>query len=101
MKGLSREMTALLKKRVYDMAGILKVNVHLNGKVIAIKNFKEYVMMYVNDKSDLIFDDTIVSKRWSVMISKSDGQFQQISFVNSICTTKGGTHVNHIMDQII
>ena len=94
-------MFALLKKRVYDMAGILKVQVHLNGKEIGIKNFKEYVMMYVNDKSDLIFDDTIISKRWSVMISKSDGQFQQISFVNGICTTKGGTHVNHIMDQII
>lgn len=25
----------------------------------------------------------------------------QISFVNGIATTKGGTHVNYIMDQII
>jgi hypothetical protein len=40
MKGLSREMLALMKKRVYDMAGILKVNVSLSGKVIPIKNFK-------------------------------------------------------------
>jgi len=35
------------------------------------------------------------------MITKSEGQFQQISFVNGICTTKGGSHVNHIMDQIV
>lgn len=31
----------------------------------------------------------------------SDGQFNQVSFVNSICTTKGGTHVNYILDQIV
>ena len=24
----------------------------------------------------------------------------QVSFVNSICTVKGGTHVNHVVDQI-
>lgn len=35
------------------------------------------------------------------MIIKSEGQFQQISFVNSICTTKGGSHVNYITDQIV
>lgn len=35
------------------------------------------------------------------MCSLSDGQFQQVSFVNSICTIKGGTHVNYIADQIV
>jgi hypothetical protein len=24
----------------------------------------------------------------------------QVSFVNSICTVKGGTHVNYVVDQI-
>merc|ERR1719161_544453 len=31
----------------------------------------------------------------------TEGQFQQGSFVNSICTTKGGTHVAHIADQVV
>lgn len=31
----------------------------------------------------------------------SDGTFQQVSFVNSICTSKGGTHVEYIANQII
>lgn len=42
-------MNALLKKRVYDMAGILKVKVFFNGQQIPIKSFKDYVKMYVKD----------------------------------------------------
>ena len=33
-------------------------------------------------------------------IAPSDDGFQQFSFVNSIATTKGGTHVNHVADQV-
>ena len=38
--------------------------------------------------------------RWEVVLAPSDGHFQQVSFVNSIATTKGGTHVTHVTDQI-
>ena len=31
----------------------------------------------------------------------SDGEFKQVSFVNGICTSKGGTHVNYITEQIV
>jgi hypothetical protein len=38
--------------------------------------------------------------RWEICVSATDGQFQQVSFVNSICTSKGGTHVDHLVNQI-
>ena len=34
-------------------------------------------------------------------IAPSDDGFQQISFVNSIATSKGGTHVQHVADQVV
>ncbi|PHJ15103.1 dna topoisomerase [Cystoisospora suis] len=40
--------------------------------------------------------------RWEVVISSTDGgQFQQVSFVNSICTTKGGSHVTHVIEPLL
>ena len=39
--------------------------------------------------------------RWEVAFAPSEGQFQQVSFVNSIATTKGGTHVDYVTKQIV
>jgi DNA topoisomerase-2 len=39
--------------------------------------------------------------RWEICIAPSDGQFNQVSFTNAICTSKGGTHVNYIADQVV
>ena len=40
--------------------------------------------------------------RWQVGVGISySGHFSQVSFVNSICTSKGGTHVNYIADQVV
>jgi len=39
--------------------------------------------------------------RWEVIVSITDGEFKQVSFVNGVCTHKGGTHVNYLVDQIV
>jgi len=36
-----------------------------------------------------------------VIVSVSDSEFKQVSFVNSICTFRGGTHVTMLADQIV
>ncbi|GAA5954900.1 hypothetical protein JCM10213_000372 [Rhodosporidiobolus nylandii] len=42
-----------------------------------------------------------IGDRWEVAFAVSDGQFSQVSYCNSIATTKGGTHVTYIADQIV
>ena len=42
----------------------------------------------------------VVNERWEVAFALSDGQLQQVSFANSIATTKGGTHVDMISTQL-
>ncbi|KAG0442401.1 DNA topoisomerase 2 [Dictyocoela muelleri] len=100
MDGFDDDILELMYKRVYDLAGILKnVYVYLNGEKIPVRNFKEYIQLYTGSETKIVHE--IVNDRWEIAFTASDEQFQQVSFVNSICTSKGGTHVNHVMDQII
>ena len=107
MRNLDADIVSLMTKRVYDLAGVTngKVMVKLNGNTISVKNFSEYCDLYLKNKESLADDlPKIIEKkqpRWEIIASLSDGQFQQVSFVNSICTSKGGTHVNYIADQIV
>ncbi|CAG8545915.1 9807_t:CDS:10, partial [Ambispora gerdemannii] len=100
------DFEALLKKRAYDMAGILpKVKVVFNNETISIKNFKEYIQLYLDAHTDegeevkLIYEAP--NERWEIGFAPSDGQFKQVSFVNSICTSKGGSHVEYLVNQIV
>ena len=111
MSGMDDDFEALVKRRVYDMAGTVKgVKVWLNGDRVKVNNFKKYMEMYTkaikiergeeanNDTSDIITDTP--DARWELGFAVSDGSFQQVSFVNSIATTSGGTHVNYVADQV-
>ena len=104
MRDLNEDIVAILKKRVYDMAGLMpKVKTYLNNKTIESNSFLKYVDMYFPAESTVpkILDREVDNDRWQVVISFSEGEFKQCSFVNGICTSKGGTHVNYIVDQIV
>lgn len=49
LQKITDDIAALLKKRVYDLAGIFnsKVAVYLNDKKLPIKKFLDYVNLYV------------------------------------------------------
>ncbi|KAJ8518981.1 hypothetical protein ON010_g18138 [Phytophthora cinnamomi] len=49
-------------------------------------------------KNGVIFEKP--DERWQVGVGLSEDGFQQVSFVNGICTTKGGQHVSYIVDQV-
>ncbi|KAJ7171777.1 DNA topoisomerase II [Mycena crocata] len=113
MDSIDEDTASLLRKRVYDMAGTVKdIKVFYNDKRITnVKNFKQYVELYLSSATDaaneaggaaqkpaLIYER--INNRWEVGFAVSDGTFQQVSFANSISTTKGGTHVGLIADQI-
>ena len=106
MSKLDEDIVSLMTKRAYDMAGCTpaSVKVKLNGKLIDIKNFNSYVDLYLQTQENKELPKIVekpTSDRWEVICSLSDGQFQQVSFVNSICTIKGGSHVNYLADQIV
>lgn len=103
MDKLDEDTVALLSKRVYDIAGTntaggAKLNVHLNGHKVECKNFQTYIQKYQGLETPCVFER--INDRWEIGVGISDGTFQQVSFANSIATSKGGTHVNYIADQI-
>ncbi|XP_007531101.1 DNA topoisomerase 2-alpha [Erinaceus europaeus] len=107
MQSLDKDIVALMFRRAYDIAGSTKdVKVFLNGNKLPVKGFRSYVDMYLKDKVDetgnpLKIIHEQVNPRWEVCLTMSEKGFQQISFVNSIATSKGGRHVDYVADQIV
>ncbi|XP_054850787.1 DNA topoisomerase 2-alpha isoform X2 [Eublepharis macularius] len=107
MTVLDKDIVALMTRRAYDVAGAAKdVKVFLNGKKLPVKGFRSYVDLYLKDKMDetgnplkVIHEE--VNNRWEVCLTQSERGFQQVSFVNSIATTKGGRHVDYVADQVV
>lgn len=111
MTSLDADIVSLMMKRVYDIAGSIgeTTKIYLNNKRLPVKGFKDYCELYLkafSAEGEVPRVHDKVNSRWEIVISLSDpkegcGQFQQVSFVNSICTTKGGTHVNHVVDKFL
>ena len=99
--GLTPDMLALFRRRVYDIAAVTdkSVKVKLNSTIIPVKNFQQYVKQIVGD-DEVKFEEA--NDRWEYAISLApEGEFYQVSFVNGIYTSKGGKHVEYIINQII
>ena len=95
-EGIDEDLEKLIEKRVWDAAVCTDVKVRYQGKVIPAKSISHYAKMYTDEK--II---TLETPRWSVAIAPSrDKGYQQISWVNGICTNKGGTHVDHVTNML-
>eukprot|EP01104_Vermistella_antarctica_P003959 TRINITY_DN1436_c0_g1_i2.p1 TRINITY_DN1436_c0_g1~~TRINITY_DN1436_c0_g1_i2.p1 ORF type:complete len:1331 (+),score=257.60 TRINITY_DN1436_c0_g1_i2:141-4133(+) len=117
----------VLLRRVHDVAACNEaLKVYLNGELL-LGGFENYVQRFptglaapTKKEKDGVTDGAGESEvaetggdfqpfvsvklndRWEVCIGESaTGQFSQVSFVNSINTLQGGTHVTAIADQVI
>jgi DNA topoisomerase-2 len=96
IKGLTEDMKNILKRRVYDIAGCTSksVKLKLNNEVLPVKSFIQYIDLYIGTKSEHNRVHEIANERWEYAVALSPThEFQQVSFVNGIHTSKGGKHV--------
>ena len=104
ISNLTPDIISLLKKRTFDVAAITdkSIKVKYNGDLIPIKCFEQYISMYIGDKStsQRVYEDNGNRWEYAVALTPTD-EFVQISFVNGIHTSKGGKHVEYILNQII
>mgnify|MGYP000106082697 CR=1 FL=1 len=95
MTGMTQDFVKLIEKRVWDTAicqqGNLKVT--FQGEKIPVKKLLDYAKMHEGIENPVAHS----CDRWDVVVAPSNHTgFNQVSFVNGICTTKGGTHVDNV-----
>ena len=106
MKLIDDSSYKILYKRCLDAAACnpklkIKVITIKDGKTetneIKFKKFEEYIKLYVED-SEYFYEE---SKDWKIGFAKSKDGFKNVSFVNSVHTKDGGTHVDYLSNQLI
>ena len=103
IEGPTADVISLLKKRVYDISAITDkaLKVKYNDNLVPIKNFQQYIDMYIGEKTAAprVYEEN--GERWEYAVALTPtNEFSQISFVNGIHTAKGGKHVEYILNQI-
>ena len=100
MQSIDDGMMRLIERRVWDLAMTLgkEVKVTLNGTVVKCKNLTDYAKGF---GCDTVLYET-PNERWHIAVADSpvDKQFS-MSFVNGIWTSKGGTHVDAVTNQVV
>ena len=88
----------IFQKRVWDanICSTPNCKVKFNGDVLPKQNFDAYAKMHEGVGEVCSFSND----RWSVCIGPSENGLEQVSFVNGICTTRGGTHVDHVASLV-
>ena len=102
---INSDMISLIKRRVFDLAAVTNksVSVKFNDIVVPVKTFIQYALLYINPEhqKNIVYEEC--NARWECVVATPppSGEFTQISFVNGIYTSKGGKHVDYIVNQLI
>ena len=98
MTEITPDMMKLIERRVWDLAMTVgkDVKVFWNGEALKCRNLTEYARSYGIDT--VVYESP--NDRWHISIGQApDGAFN-MSFVNGIWTSKGGTHVDAVANQV-
>jgi DNA topoisomerase-2 len=99
--GLDNDTYLLFKSRVYEGVAITdkRVSIFFDNEKANIKNFQEYITLYTG-KVPVFYER--INERWEFAVALNPfDKFSQVSFVNGINTSDGGTHVDYIVNQIV
>jgi DNA topoisomerase-2 len=97
---LPAEMVNFFRRRASDLAMTLgkDVKVHWNDEPA----FKcRDIGVYAGEYIDTPAVHAVLNDRWEIAVADSPDGFLQVSFVNGIWTSKGGTHVDAIVNQVV
>ena len=103
LEDLSDDLIALFKKRTYDMVFCSqnKLKVYFNNKHINPTADKFQYMHYYLPNVETTLAYANPHERWQIGACMSPNfQFQNVSFVNGIYTSRGGRHVDYVVKQI-
>ena len=98
--GIDAHFIQILQKRVWDANVCTSTNCKVlwQGETLPKQKFSDYAKMFLPEGTSVFSTE---EDRWSVCIAPSpDGSFDQISFVNGICTTRGGAHVEYVCNYV-
>jgi DNA topoisomerase-2 len=96
LEAIDDDHIEMMRRRCIDLAACNpKLTVSFNGARYKFPSFKSYCELY---NAEVIYEE---SERWKIGVAPSGGSFTQVSFVNSVETRDGGTHVDYVMSQIV
>lgn len=96
MQSVDADHLEMMRRRCIDLAACNpKLKMSFNGVSYKFPTFHDYCKLY---NESVIYEE---SGRWKVGIAPSAGSFTQVSFVNSVETRDGGTHVDYVMSQVV
>lgn len=99
LSGWTEDMIDIFKRRAYEISACCgdKLKVTFNDEDVPVKRFKNFCELYFDEPNQIVYERG--DKRWEIGIGVSD-DFKQVSFVNGIYTSKGGKHVDYIVNII-
>jgi DNA topoisomerase II len=125
------DILQLFYRRALDLSGVglfgnspkssthQPIQVTFNGNKIPVNSFAQYMELFSTESNTSNFliedqDETLsrsiqqapkmlrLNDQWEIgVIPSPTGSFEHMSFVNSVWTSRGGTHVNHITLQCV